>query len=315
MSIAKNNRAFTGGKYGIEFQHTLAGWIKEADGGHASRDVVVEKIGSDHLHHKHLGPLKYEEISFKCGTGMSAGIYDWIKTGFDQTSNNRGREDGAIIFADYDENEITRLNWLQGLMTEFSMPALDASSKDAALMTIKFQPEITRKIMGGGGKIKFPQSANIQKQWLPSNFRLRIDGLDDPCKKVNKIEALTIKQKVTENAVGELIDYEKCPGSVEVPNLVITFSEDVAKPFYDWHEDFVIKGHNTEDKERGAHLEYLGSDASTVLFTMDFFHLGIFKVTPDKVEAGGEAVRRVKAEMYCEDVKFNYNPAFIFGKR
>ena len=44
---------------------------------------------------------------------MTHGIYDWIKTGFDQTSNTRGREDGAVVFADYDNNEITRLNWLR----------------------------------------------------------------------------------------------------------------------------------------------------------------------------------------------------------
>jgi phage tail-like protein len=315
MTISKNNRGYGVGKYGIELKSVLAGWVKEIDGGHATAEVVSEKIGADHLAHKHLGPLKYEEISMKCGAAMSNGLYDWIKTGFNQTSNQLGREDGAIVYADYDNNETSRLNWTQGIITEFGMPALDAASKDAALMTIKFQPETTRKLIGGGGKISFPSDAAKAKKWLPSNFKIRIDGCDNGCKWVNKIEALSIKQKVTDNAVGELRDSEKVPTGVEVPNLVLTLSESHADEFYKWHEDFVIKGNNQDDKEKGGQLDYISSNLTEVLFTLQFLHLGIFKVGPDKVEAGGEPVRRVKVEMYCEDIKFDYAGSSTFGKR
>src|SRR5207237_1960428 len=114
-----------------------------------------------------------------------------------------------------------------------------------------------------------------QKQSLPSTFRLKIDGLEEPGMKVNKIEAFTVKQKVTENAVGEMRDYEQEATSVEIPNLVITLAESHSKPLYDWHEDFVIKGNCQEDKEKGGHLEYLAADTKTVLFTLTFSHLGI----------------------------------------
>jgi len=315
MPISKNNRGFGVGKYGIELKSVLAGWVKEIDGGHATADVVSEKIGSDHLARKHLGPLKYEEISLKCGAAMSNGLYEWIKTGFNQTSNTAGREDGAIVFADFDENEISRLNWTQALITEFGMPALDASSKDAALMSVKFQPETTRKLIGGGGKISFPSDAAKAKKWLPSNFRIRIDACDTGCRWVNKVEALTVKQKVTDNAVGELRDYEKVPTSVEIPNLVISLSESHADEFYKWHDDFVVKGNNDQSLERGGQLEYLTSNLKETLFTLQFLQLGVFKISPDKVEAGGEPVRRVKVEMYCEDIKFDYAGSSTFGKR
>ena len=64
---------------------------------------------------------------------------------------------------------------------------------------------------------------------------------------MNKIEALVVKQKVIENGVGEQRDYEKVPGSVDIPNLVITLSESHAQEFYRWHEDFVIKGNNDQN--------------------------------------------------------------------
>jgi hypothetical protein len=81
MAITKNTRAYTGGKYNLEFDpNGNAGWIKDADGGHAVADVVTEKMGADVLARKHLGNVKYEDVSFKCGTGMSREFYNWIDT-------------------------------------------------------------------------------------------------------------------------------------------------------------------------------------------------------------------------------------------
>jgi phage tail-like protein len=318
MALSVNKRAYGMGKYGLELDNVKAGWISEVSGGDPVADVVVEKIGGDPLQKKHIGNLKYEEISFKCGTGMSKALYEWIETGFNQTHNQegKGRQNGAIIHADYDYQELSRLTFQQAIISEIGMPALDAASKDAAKMTLKFKPEISRRSFAQGSKIAggaFPIDAKKQKQWLPANFRLRIDGLDESCTRVNKIEALTIKQKITENAVGEQRDYEQEATSVETPNLVITFAESHSKPFYDWLEDFVIKGNCTEDKEKGGSLEYLAADLKTVLFTLHFFNLGLFKCAPDKMEAGAEGVRRVKAEMYCERIKFEYSPSATFG--
>ena len=162
-------------------------------------------------------------------------------------------------------------------------------------MTIKFKPETTRKALGSGREI--PRS-KVQKQWLPANFRLKIDGLDEPCKRVNKIEALTVKQKVVEDQGGA--------GEYEVPDLVITLPESVAKPFYDWHEDFVIKGNNSSEGEKNGKLEYLTPNLSEALFTLEFFNLGIFKLAPEKGEANSDQIKRVTAEMYCERMTFSF---------
>jgi phage tail-like protein len=312
MPITRNARSYGVGKYGLDIDGLNAGWIKEVEGGNATADVVTEKMGTDHLARKHLANVRYEEISFKCGTGMTKAIYEWIKTGFNQTSNAMGRKNGAIIYADYDAVEIARLTFQHGMLSEYTMPALDAGSKDAALMTIKIQPEITRKTMAPGSKLVFQGDSAKQKMWLPSNFRLRIDGCEQACMRVNKIDALTVKQKVVEDAVGERRDYERVAVAVEVPNLVVTLSEADADPFYKWHEDFVIKGLCGQDKEKGGTLEYLAPDTSTVLFTLNFRHLGIFKISTDKGEAGNEGIRRVKVEMYCEDIEFGYQGAATY---
>jgi len=315
MPITANARAYGISKYYLELDHTFAGFVKNYGGGDATADVVLEKAGSDHLTKKHLGNVRYEEISFQCGTGMGQGLYDWINTGFNQTSHSRGREDGALVFLDFDQNEQSRLTWHHGLITEVGMPALDASSKDAAMMTIKFKPEWTRKTWAQGSKFTVPADAAKQKKWLPANFRLRIDGCEIGCAKVNKIEALTIKQKVVENSVGEIRDYQNEPTSVEIPNLVITLPESHADEFYRWHEDFVIFGNNGQDKEKGGTLEYLTPNLQETLFSLHFFQLGVFKITADKNEASGEPIRRLKIEMYCEDIRYEFKSAASYGAR
>lgn len=189
------------------------------------------------------------------------------------------------------------------------MPALDAASKDAAKMTTRFTPESTRRVtssrgqpVGDGGKRSGPQ-----KQWLPANFRLRIDGLDEATTKVSKIDAIVVKQKIVATPVGQQRGAELEPTAMEVPNLVFSMPESVADPVYEWLDSFVIQGRSTDDLERGGTLEYLDQRGAT-LFTLTFNHLGLFKLTPDKVEAGSESIRRVKAEMYCEDVHFTFAP-------
>jgi len=304
MPITPDKRGYVAGKYGIELDGIVAGWVNSVEGGHATSDVVLEKTGADHIVKKHIAGVKYEDISIACGTGMSSKFYDWVKASFD---HNYVRKNGAVITADFNYKEFTRLNFFNALITEIGFPALDAASKDAAKMTVKFSPEYTRLVAKKGSSIAggtFKNDQAIQKKWLPANFKLVIDKLD--CTRVNKIEAITVKQKVVDNPTGELRDYEREPAHLEIPNLVVTLAESHAKEFYDWHEDFVIKGNNGDNMERGGSLTYLTPDLKTELFTITFEHLGIFKLTPEKVEAGSENIRRVKAELYCEDMKFQY---------
>jgi phage tail-like protein len=305
-----DGRAYVAGRYGIELDGIKAGWVWSVEGGHATSEVVQEKTSADHIIKKHLAGVKYEEISVQCGTGMSKAFYQWMKDSFD---HKYSRKNGAIIAADYNYKEHSRLTFTNALITEIGFPALDAASKDAAKMTIKFKPEITRQTQRAGGPSiagQFENKQSVQKKWLPANFKIRIDGLDKGCSRVNKIEAIVVKQKVVDHAVGELRDYEVEATQVEVPNLVLTMPESHADEFYAWHEDFVIRGNNGDDKEKGGTLEYLTPSLKEVLFTLTFQHLGIFKFMPEKVEGGSEQLRRVKAEMYCEDMKFDFLAAW-----
>lgn len=301
-AAAVKQRAFVAGTFFLELDGVAAGFLRSADGGTATGIVLEQQFGDSPFIKKTIGGVKYEDITITCGTGMSKVFYQWIQ---DTLDLKFVRKNGAIITADFNLKEISRLNFMDALLTEIGFPACDAASKDAAFMTLKFSPESTQRAKPSGATLK-GIGTKVQKLWLPSNFRLTIDGLEMATAHVNKIDALTVKAKVVEAQPGEERDPGLEPTQLEFPNLVITFPESDAQPFYDWHEDFVIQGFASDEDEKSGMLEYLAPDLKTVLFTLEFFNLGIFKLTPEKAEAGSESLRRLKAEMYCEEMQFSF---------
>src|SRR5262249_24290716 len=71
-------RSFASGKYALEIEKLPMGWLHGTDGGSAYSEVVNEKVGPDHVIHKHLAGVKYEDVMVTCGTGMSKAFYEWI---------------------------------------------------------------------------------------------------------------------------------------------------------------------------------------------------------------------------------------------
>ncbi len=293
-------RTFVGGVFALELDGISAGFSRGIDGGAITADVIDEPVGPDGVARKHIGGVKYEDITVQAGFGMSKGIYDWIKASLDRAAP---RHTLTAQTLDAKLNVASERHFFDALISEVVIPACDGSAKDPAYMTVTFAPESTRDTPPSGKSPGAPPK-DRQKTWLPSNFKLTIGDL--PCSRVNKIEALVIKQGVASTAIGETRDYEKEPTKVEVPNLVITLPESVAKPFYDWHEDFVINGNNGPEAEKQGLLTLLSLDRKQELATISFTNLGIFKLTPEKVESHSDNIRRVKAEMYCEEIKFDY---------
>ncbi len=194
------------------------------------------------------------------------------------------------------------LEFFNALLTETTIPACDASSKEPAYLTLKFAPELTRS-QPGTGKLD-GAAEKKQKPWTPSAFRLAIDGL--PCNRVSKIESLTIKQLVTESAIGDIRDYEKEPAKLEIPNLKITFDEADIGPWSDWFDHFVVQGFSGEADEKNGTLTFLAPNLKTALAHIELKNLGIFKLSKHKYEAAADASRKVTAELYCERMSFKY---------
>lgn len=302
-TVSGDRSTVTGG-YAIELDGVMVGRLLSAEGGNATGVVINEKIGPDYVIKKHIAGIKYEDITVTCGTGMSKIFFQWLKDTINFKKNPR--KNGAIIQTDLNGKEVSRLNFTNAMITQISFPTLDAASRDAAKMSITIAPQYTQQAQGSGKTI--PQMGGVIKKWLPNNFKLTIAGLDTT--KVNKIDALVFKQVAVRDAVGSGRDSAKISVQQEIPNLVISFAEVSAQTFRNWYGDFVIKGNNGDTVEKNGTLQYLSPDLREQFFTLTFKGIGIFRLVPEKVEAGSDNIRRLKAEMYVEDMAFDFKSTF-----
>jgi hypothetical protein len=92
-----------------------------------------------------------------------------------------------------------------------------------------------------------------------------------------------------------------------MPNLAFTIEEAGADLLFAWHQDFVINGNNQATAEKNGTLQFLAPNGSDV-FTLTFHNLGIFKLARERT-ANAQAPRRLRAEMYCDGIDFQYNGA------
>jgi hypothetical protein len=306
-------RSYVSGNFFLNLDGVKAGFVKSVDGGAISAEVIEEPTGPASFVKKHIGTPKYEDFSLQIGFSMSTAVYDWIAASW---AMNYMRKDGSIVTADFKLDAMSERQFFNALITEVGIPACDGGSKEPAYLTLKFAPEYTR-VVKASGKTSFDLSKQAQATWLPFNFRLTIDGLDTS--RVSKIDSFTVKQKL--KPVGDTRDYSKEPGKLEFPNLSITLSEETADSWIDWHEDFVIRGNNGEEKEKGGMLEFLSPNRNKVLARIRFHNIGIVSVGPakpavDPCNAGCPAslaaqdpVRRLRAELYVERMEFEAGDA------
>jgi hypothetical protein len=273
------------------------GFVRSVGGGDISAEVIQEPVGSSYFVKKHIGQPRYEDFAAQIGFGMAKAVYDWIAASW---SMNYQRKNGSVVAADHTLKAQLERQFFNALLTETTMPALDASSKEAAYLTIKFAPEFTKTVKGKG---KVGAAAKQQqKLFLPSNFRLELDGID--CARVSKIDSFTVRQTVVSDDIGDARDYAKEPGNIEFPNLYVTMVETGVATWESWFEDFVVKGNNDDAKEKSGAIVFLAPDLKTELGRVKLFNVGIFALHRAVQEAHAESVRHVTADLYCERMEF-----------
>jgi len=296
---AVGRRAYGSENFQLDLDGLAVGFLNSLEGGAIAAEVIQERLGTHHYVGKHLGPIRYEEVTVTTDLALDRSFYAWIA---DTWSGKFARRDVTLYRIDSNNHILGLSEFYNALITEVTIPKMDAASKDPAFLTVKFAPEYIRYKKDSGGKLKGSPSKKGQKKWLPSNFKLTIGDLD--CSKVNKVDAFTVKQVTQTAGVGELRDYQMEPTSLEYPNLTIYLAEAAAQTWRDWHEDFVIKGNNGAAQEKSGSLAFYSPNMQDVLGQINFSGVGIFKLSPPGYQAGVDQIRRLKAELYVESMEF-----------
>jgi hypothetical protein len=296
--MASDKRGYVRGHFAFTLDSFNCGLVQEVKGFDVDAEVTQLPEAHNYFVRKHIQNVKYSPGTIKFGAVMGSPIHDWIQASLDM---NYMRKSGAIDALDFKLESRHTIEFKDALINEITFPACDAAAKDAAFVQLGFSPEIIRRKAGSGAKMSNPVNVD-QKSFTPSNFRLSIDGLEDPCKQISKVNALTVKQTAVFNQVGVLRDYEQEPGHLEYPNLEITLSEEHVQPFLDWHQSFVIDGENEEAKHRQGALEYLNLKRDKTLMTVELRNLGITKVAAAAFTNNDDKIAAYTVTMYTESL-------------
>jgi hypothetical protein len=302
---AEAKRLYMTGSFTVYIDGQPAAHVSEASGGGISATVTV--LGKDQAKgaypNKRVGTLTYDPIEFATGAGMDKVLYTWIR---DTLAGGQPiPKNGHFSTLSYDGKEQSRTTWTDGFLSEITFPELDAASKEDAKIQLTITPAKTEHLPGSGG-IEKTTPAKFQRVPVTS-FRCRIGDIDPS--RVARVESLSVRFKSPTRQPGEL----RLPARgatqalVEVSNLVFYVSQANAEPARKWHEDFIVKGNNGDEKEKEGTIELVGANGKDTIMTLTLKGVGILKVEPESsgAEAAKDAVRRLRVEAYVESIAFD----------
>ena len=295
MTLQK--RSYTAGHFELLIDgHASTAYLKSVDGGFVKASTIDEPIGPNNNRIKHTSVADIEPFSIDCGISGANDILRWIQSSWRQEFNRRN---GQITHANFDLKRTFEHQFYDALIAETTFPTLDGSSKDAAFLKVKIQPErvMSTKLPGTGGA---PVQANMgskQKLWTPASFRLNIDGLDE-MKYANKVDSFTIKQGIKKFYTGEDRFPQIEPTKVDFPNITGTISLEFADRLLKWYDDYVVKGKADLKQQKSGSIEFLAPDKKSTIFAINLYEVGLQHAQITQSSANADQIKRVKFELY-----------------
>ena len=262
--------------------------VKSIEGG-APVGVVLTAApaAGAHFREKHLSGVRFEPIAIAASSRRARPLFDWITTAWQGTL---AQKNGAVIRVDVNGRPQAKREFVKAILVETTVPMLDGASKNPADFTVRLAPERTRDVTPPTTLPPTSPSTPKDAPFLSANFRLDIVGLD--CTKVSKIDSFTVKHNPA-----------PATGVPEFPNLRIELSAVSADTWRTWFQSFVIDGHSSATDEKSGSLSFLNANLTTVLATINFHNLGIFRLENAPADPS-----RVVAELYCERMELAIPP-------
>jgi phage tail-like protein len=299
-SMARSFRPNPSGYYTVVIEGQELGTVQSVDGGGVTGDLVTHQVGGQSVRPKHIGNVNFEPITLQIGASLAKPFYEWIESSWNRKHERRN---GSIIKYDYNMVPVHEIEFKQALITETTVPTLDATAKQTVYFTIKLQPEETQNITEPSGARIRGLTKSVQKAFMTQNFRFELDSID--CGRVTKVESFTIKQNVKPLPVGSFRVPQIEPTSLEYPNCTITTSLDGAGELFKWFKTSVIDGEGGAQSETTGHITLLDPSGQNELLEIEMDGVGIRSLKHNKSDAmGRNAVERVVAELFVHEYKF-----------
>ena len=242
-------------------------------GGYVKADVKTTFPSASGPPQRQISSFGYTNLQVKLGLEIGTPILNWINAAL---KGSPVTKNGTLIELDDLNRAKSYLDFTNGAISDFIVPGFDASSHIANTFTLEASIGKSTFRPGDNTPVQLP---NQLKPFLASNFRLKIDGL--PTARVRSIAPLSFRRTT--------------PGIVPT-DLAVTFPNVDVDPWRAWADDFIVKGHNGQDKEKQGAIEVMAPNLADVLATLTIKQIGIFELTP----TDDTSIRSHRASMYFE---------------
>ena len=242
-------------------------------GGYVKADVKTTFPSASGPPQRQISSFGYTNLQVKLGLEIGTPILNWINAAL---KGSPVTKNGTLIELDDQNRAKSYLDFTNGAISDFIVPGFDASSYIANTFTLEASIGKSTFRPGDNTPVQLP---NQLKPFLASNFRLKIDGL--PTARVRSIAPLSFRRTT--------------PGIVPT-DLAVTFPNVDVDPWRAWADDFIVKGHNGQDKEKQGAIEVMAPNLADVLATLTIKQIGIFELTP----TDDTSIRSHRASMYFE---------------
>lgn len=284
MKATPNKRGSTSNKYALVLHGSHAGWLTDVAGA-----LAVGDIGGE-------GGARYEELALRCWPGMPREFYAWIAGSF---AAQPSACDGEVILADDGDAEVSRLSFAGGVVTELQLPPFEPVLRDSIKLGIRFSPRTSKRSYAGGHL--GGETLDLRRPAAPTDIELHIDGLEEACSQLRRIEGVTIRQALERGRRDEGVAARRT-GPPSVGPLTVVLAESKAQGFVRWHEAC-----RTGRSDGRAATLTLGLAA--VGFTIVLRQVRPSSIVEEPGDGGEGRRREVRIELAARGVEFVFAPA------
>lgn len=317
QNLIKTNH-FSTGHFKVVIDHKpITAYIKSVEGGLINAQSVEEPIGQYNLRGRHLGTREIEPIQIEFGMSGAKWALDLVDKFISDRKHHR--LSGEIYHADANMVSQYMFTFSNAVITELTLPKLDAAGKDTPMCRVKLQPQDVTFKLGDHSKLS-QDGLGRQKAWHSSNFRMTLDNIGE-LPFCTSVESMTIKLNHKPMQLGDHFRPDVLPTKVELPKLSISQPLLRSKPLIDWYQDAVANqlSPGTADAaeagtekgksgyETSGAIEFLDPTLKDVLYTVELDGVGMEKFSIAKSEANAAGTKMAKFDFYVTAMKVKSN--------
>lgn len=317
MTVIKTNHFSTGHFKLLIDGKPVTSFIKSVEGGLVNAQSVEEPLGQYNVRGRHLGTREIEPISIEFGMSGAKWCLDLVDDFINKRKHHR--LSGEIYHADANMVAQYMFTFSNAVITELTLPKLDAGGKETLFCKIKIQPQDVTFKLGDQRKLN-QDPLGRQKAWHTSNFRVTLDRVGE-LKYCTSVESMSLKLGHKPMQLGDQFRPDVVPTKIEMPKLSITQPLLRSGGLIDWYHKAVANQLSAGDPdaeqlapssgssgyETSGSIEFLDATLKEVLYTVELDGVGMEKFSIPKSEANQSGTKMAKFDFYVTTMKVKSN--------